>query len=222
MMVQLLREPAAINIGDRSEGWGISSHHAATTKKSKTIDLKMCINCFTHFACGHTSRMTWAAFKAHNCPRAHGDLSQRNTSNLECDSCRVSASQESFTAESSSPGENKRRFESQFDDEWVDVDFENFPFHGTGGGRKPKQSQPDFLGEAVSDSSDHYDTLGVLYTADKATIKRAYYQLMLLYHPDKTEGLAESVRAERKIQYQKVQNAYESLMGGGHKWVPEQ
>lgn len=53
-----------------------------------------------------------------------------------------------------------------------------------------------------------YDTLGVPYNASKNDIKKAYYKLVMKYHPDKIESPTE----ETYKKFYEIQTAYEILM----------
>ncbi|GAA0170470.1 chaperone [Lithospermum erythrorhizon] len=55
------------------------------------------------------------------------------------------------------------------------------------------------------DEDDCYDLLGVTQNANATEIKRAYYKLSLLHHPDKNPD------PESKKQFVKIANAYEIL-----------
>ncbi|ARF11352.1 DnaJ domain protein [Klosneuvirus KNV1] len=52
-----------------------------------------------------------------------------------------------------------------------------------------------------------YDTLGISYNASKSEIKKAYYKLVMKYHPDKIESPTE----ETYKKFYEIQTAYEIL-----------
>ena len=56
----------------------------------------------------------------------------------------------------------------------------------------------------------HYDTLGVLYTATQADIKKAYRRLALRWHPDMVDQSEEAQKEATRI-FQEIVNAYEVL-----------
>jgi DnaJ-related protein SCJ1 len=56
-----------------------------------------------------------------------------------------------------------------------------------------------FLIHVIPASSDYYDTLGVLRTASKQEIKKAYRDLSRKYHPDKNLNRADAEERFIKI-----------------------
>ncbi|KAL7268528.1 hypothetical protein RUND412_008846 [Rhizina undulata] len=64
-------------------------------------------------------------------------------------------------------------------------------------------------------TSDPYAILGIPHDAAPATIRSSYKKLMLQCHPDKVHD--ESLRAEKALQFQKVQEAYELLTDSRRK-----
>lgn len=64
---------------------------------------------------------------------------------------------------------------------------------------------PRMLSRRLS-STSHYTSLGLTPAATQADIKKAYYELSKIYHPDKNDGSEESLRMFRAIT-----SAYEIL-----------
>lgn len=58
----------------------------------------------------------------------------------------------------------------------------------------------------VAKSRDFYSDLGISRTATQSEIKNAYYNLSMIYHPDKNKGTEEAVKKFRIIS-----EAYEVL-----------
>lgn len=63
----------------------------------------------------------------------------------------------------------------------------------------------------------HYETLGVARTADIATIKKAYRQLALTWHPDKYEESLGVSREQAAEKFKVIGSAYEILGNEGNK-----
>ncbi|KAI5847929.1 DnaJ domain-containing protein, partial [Morchella snyderi] len=59
-------------------------------------------------------------------------------------------------------------------------------------------------------TTDPYTVLGIPNDAATAAIRSSYKKLILQCHPDKVKD--ESLREEKAIQFQKVQEAYELLI----------
>ena len=61
------------------------------------------------------------------------------------------------------------------------------------------------------DDIDYYAVLELTSTATPAEIKKAYYKLCRLHHPDRCVGQDKEVVAEKTIKTQKLNDAYEVL-----------
>lgn len=59
----------------------------------------------------------------------------------------------------------------------------------------------------------HYHTLDVTRSADLGAIKKAYYKISLLHHPDKTVHLPDTERAQREQLFKLANVAFEVLSG---------
>jgi DnaJ-class molecular chaperone len=57
----------------------------------------------------------------------------------------------------------------------------------------------------------HYHVLGGSTSADHAVIKKAYYNVLLTHHPDKTIRLPEAERAQREHIFKLANAAFEVL-----------
>ncbi|KAF2202440.1 heat shock protein DnaJ, partial [Delitschia confertaspora ATCC 74209] len=57
----------------------------------------------------------------------------------------------------------------------------------------------------------HYEVLEVSRNATLAEIKKAYFQLSLKNHPDKTQGLPDTERVYRQEIQKSVNNAWDVL-----------
>ena len=57
----------------------------------------------------------------------------------------------------------------------------------------------------------YYDCLGIRETADAAEIKRAYYRMAMLYHPDKHSGESSEQRAIYEQRFKEINEAYQIL-----------
>lgn len=64
--------------------------------------------------------------------------------------------------------------------------------------------------ENVSEPKAWYEVLGVLPYASLDEVKRAYRQRMSEYHPDKTSGLGEDLRALAEAKTKEINAAYEA------------
>ncbi len=62
-------------------------------------------------------------------------------------------------------------------------------------------SPPDF-----DPNKDYYKVLGVWSNSDEAEIKKAYYKLAQLYHPDKTGDKTQDKFKEISVAYDVVGN----------------
>ena len=67
------------------------------------------------------------------------------------------------------------------------------------------------LNEAPVDLT-FYNILNVPPTATASEIKKSYYALSLQYHPDRTQDLNESVRAEFAEHFKAISQAYSELI----------
>lgn len=59
--------------------------------------------------------------------------------------------------------------------------------------------------------ADHYKLLGVPRAADAKTIKKAFREQALKWHPDKHTGLGEAAQAKAEAQFKRLAEAYEVL-----------
>lgn len=57
----------------------------------------------------------------------------------------------------------------------------------------------------------HYQTLDVARSADVGVIRKAYYKISLLHHPDKTVHLSDAERAHRELLFKQANVAFEVL-----------
>jgi len=64
--------------------------------------------------------------------------------------------------------------------------------------------------QAIEDSGDYYETLGVAHNADTKTIKKAYRKLSLKHHPDKNAG-TKVERQEAHDKFVKIAHAFKVL-----------
>jgi molecular chaperone DnaJ len=64
---------------------------------------------------------------------------------------------------------------------------------------------------------NHYDILGVAFGAEVAIIRKAYHQIALTNHPDKTQHLEASERAAREKVLKEANNAWEVLSDTGKR-----
>ena len=56
-----------------------------------------------------------------------------------------------------------------------------------------------------------YDILGITPKATFRLVKNAYYELSKIYHPDSKQIIIGLTKEDKKIAFQKIQNAYENI-----------
>lgn len=56
-----------------------------------------------------------------------------------------------------------------------------------------------------------YSVLGISPTASDEEVKKAYRKLVMMYHPDKVEGMGEDAKKQAETQFRKINKAYETL-----------
>jgi len=61
-------------------------------------------------------------------------------------------------------------------------------------------------------SQSDYAILGIKKDATTAELKKAYRKLAKKNHPDKFAGADQATKTKAKKEFQKIQNAYESIM----------
>ena len=61
------------------------------------------------------------------------------------------------------------------------------------------------------DSNDPYTVLGVDRTASAETIKKAYRELVIKFHPDKVDHLGEEFKTLAEKRFKQIQQAYQSI-----------
>ena len=58
---------------------------------------------------------------------------------------------------------------------------------------------------------DYYELLEVTRGSDKSTIKKAYRQMAMKYHPDKLQHLGPEFQKDAQDKFRKVAEAYEEI-----------
>jgi len=61
-------------------------------------------------------------------------------------------------------------------------------------------------------SNDKYEILGVPGDADAKVIRRAYRKIIVDFHPDRLKGLSEEEKAEKDIEYKRINLAFRTLI----------
>ncbi len=84
-------------------------------------------------------------------------------------------------------------------------------FKGSAGSTRRNSREGPKVDEQQRANSDPYEILGVLRSASIDEVKRAYRELIKLYHPDRVHGLGAELQDLARVKTAAINTAYEEL-----------